>query len=445
MKHLDERVAQISLNDQNCQTESNKIENEIIIEEMKQKICELEKLCEQLELEASGKQIELSSLEGIITIRDSLCKDLQDKLTTTECSLDETRQRLEMVKGHHALALEANESIRREYKAELETLKAKLEDEKQAIVSKSKAEQESVIANYNALLEDIKEQMLKEKDEEVQDLEQQLIAKDQEMKAKLEQINEATHEKIRICEIQFEQRTRNMEDLCAHQQKKIQSLEKEIKELQYNASMFEENNIILQKELNDLKSANQSIIAEKLNIEKEINDLKDESKQKWIDFENEINKLTVDIEKGNKEKKKFEMSLSVTRDIVQVLTMRLRESDNEVENLEDQLQELKNSKETLEKELSSYKHQLNNTVVECNEYKDALVNILKSKAALAREHTRIMEHNVTLIESLQNVEQEAYRELGSIKDELIEDVEILKKESNSQIKMLREEVIFFYL
>lgn len=78
--------------------------------------------------------------------------------------------------------------------------------------------------------------------------------------------------------------------------------------------------------------------------------------------------------------------------------------------------------------------------MECNEYKEALVNILKSKAALAKEHTRIMEHNVTLIESLQNVEQEAYRELGTIQNELIEDVELLKKESCSQIQVLRDEV-----
>ncbi|KOB65127.1 Myosin heavy chain [Operophtera brumata] len=439
IKHIDDKISQISLNDQNCQTESDK-ENEKTIDELKKRICELDKQCNTLELEASAKQVELSLLEEVITIRDGLCKDLQDKLTSTESCLDETRQRLEMVKGHHALALEANESIRREYKAELETLKTKLEDEKQLIISKSKADQECVKAKYNAMLEDIKEQMLKEKEEVVQELEQQLITKDQEMKAKLEQIDEATHEKLRLCEIQFEERTRNMEDLCARQQNKIQALDKKIQDLQYSASMFEIKYIILQKDLNNLKNENQSLNGEKEHLAKELNDLKEASKQKQIDFENEINKLTVDIEKGTKEKNKFEMSLSVTRDIVQVLTMRLRESDNEVEHLEDKVQELTNSKEMLEKELSSYKNQINSTVMECNEYKDALVNIVKSKAALAKEHTRIMEHNVSLIESLQNVEKEAYRELGAIKNELIEDVEMLKKESTSQIKMLREEV-----
>lgn len=440
--YLDEKIAQISLNDQNGQTESDKTykENEKLIDELKKNICVLEKQCDALELEASAKQVELSSLEEVITIRDGLCKDLQDKLTSTESCLDETRQRLEMVKGHHALALEANESIRREYKAELETLKTKLEDEKQSIISKSKADQESVKAKYNAVLEDIKEQMLKEKEEVVQELEQQLINKGQEMKAKLEQTNEATHEKLRLCEIQFEERTRNMEDLCAHQQKKIQSLDKEIQDLQYSASIFGEKSIILQTDLNNLKNENQSINGEKANLAKEINDLKEASKQKQINFENEINKLTVEIERATKEKNKFEMSLSVTRDIVQVLTMRLRESDNDVEHLEDKVQEITNSKEMLEKELSSYKNQINGIAMECNEYKDALVNILKSKAALAKEHTRIMEHNVSLIESLQNVEKEAYRELGTIKNELIEDVEMLKKESSSQIKMLREEV-----
>lgn len=450
VNELDKKIANISLHDHNrneiqykeTQTENMKDHKDAqdIIEVMKLRIVELENQCDKLEMEASSKQVELTSLEEIITIRDSLCKDLQDKLTNMENSLEETRQRLEMVKGHHALALEANESIRREYKVELETLKSKLDEEKQAIISKCKADQENIKVQYNALIESIKDQMLKEKYEIVHELEQQLTTKEQEMKAKLEQIEETSHEKLRICEIQFEERTRNIQDHCDQQQQKIKKLEKEVNELKYNISLAEEQTLLIQKEMNLLKNENKTLTLEISKIEKELDELKESSKQRLIDFENEKNKLTVEVDKITKEKNKFEMSLSVTRDIVQVLTMRLRESDNEVESLEDQVQALINSKEELEKELLSYKNTMNGTVMECNEYKEALVNILKSKAALAKEHTRIMEHNVSLIESLQNVEKEAYRELGSIKNELIEDVELLKKESSSQIKMLREEV-----
>ncbi|KAG6453799.1 hypothetical protein O3G_MSEX008324 [Manduca sexta] len=416
------------------------INNTKQINDLKNKISELQNQCENLEEEVRSKQLELSSLEEVITIRDSLCKDLQDKLTNVEASLEEARQRLEMVKGHHALALEANESIRKEYKAELEVLKAKLEEEKQAIITKSKNDQENMKTKYNSLIESIKQQLINEKYEVVHELQQQLSTKDNEMKAKLEQIDEATQEKLRLCEIQFEERTQSLQEHCIQQQKIIQDLERETIGLKHNICVLEDQNVILRADIENFKINNNTLNKEKNNIAEEMNVLKEESKKKFIEFENEINKLTVEVDKANKEKIKFEMSLSVTRDIVQVLTMRLRESDSELEHLENELEALKNSKEVAENELTTIKKSLNNTVMECNEYKEALVNILKSKAALAKEHTRIMEHNVSLIESLQNVEKEAYRELDSIKSELIEDVELLRKESNSQIQMLREEV-----
>ncbi|CAG9791891.1 unnamed protein product [Diatraea saccharalis] len=440
---LNKQFEQINLNqdDKISENEINKSEkSDDEINNLRETISKLESHCDKLEEEISSKQVELSSLEEVITIRDSLCKDLQEKLTTMELCLEETRQRLEMVKGHHSLALEANESIRREYKLELETLKTKMDEEKQAIICKNKTDQETLKIKYEELIESIKTQMSKEKDEVINELQDHLDTKEREFKAKLEQINEATHEKLRLCEIQFEEQARDIQDHWSQQQTKIQYLEKETKDLQCSLSDSEEQNIKLQREINILKNEKESLITEKYNILKEIEELKDESKKKMIDFENQINVLTVEIERAAKEKGRFEMSLSVTRDIVQVLTLRLRESDSEVEQLENTVQTLNSSKEMLENELSSYKNTLNKTVMECNEYKDALMNILKSKAALAKEHNRIMEHNVSLIESLQNVEKEAYRELGSIKNELIEDVELIKKESSSQIQMLREEV-----
>ncbi|CAH2091854.1 unnamed protein product [Euphydryas editha] len=411
-----------------------------LINDLNYKIFDLQNHCDNLEKEVSDKQVELSSLEEVITIRDTLCTDLQKKLTDVENCLEETRQRLEMVKGHHALALEANESIRREYKVELETLKTKLDEEKQAIIAKSKADQENLKLKYNTLIDSIKCQLQKEKDDKIQEFQQSILAKDREMKAKLEQIDEATHEKLKLCEIQFEERSRHLQEHWAQQQKEIQCLEDEIKELKYLLNINEEKNSLLNKEIKNAQNENDTLRTEKANLIKDLEVLKDESKKKIIDYENEINKLTVEVDRATKEKNKFEMSLSVTRDIVQVLTMRLRESDNELEHLENQVQTLTNSKDVLESELATFKNTLNNTVLECNEYKEALVNILKSKAALAKEHNRIMEHNVSLIESLQNVEKEAYRELGSIKSELIEDVEMIKKESKSQIQMLKEEV-----
>lgn len=411
-----------------------------LIVDLKLKISQLELQCERLEEEVSSKQVELTSLEEIITIRDTLCQDLQEKLTSMETCVEETRQRLEMVKGHHALALEANESIRREYKVELETLKSKFEDEKLIIVTKSKADQESIKLKYIAIIESIKMQMEKENEDVLIKMQRQLTVKDLEMKAKLEQIDETTQEKLKLCEIQFEERSRTIQEHWEQQQEQIHYLEKEVKDLKYSLNATEEQKDKLYIEASNLTKDLDILKAEKENIIKKTEDLKEDSKKKMIVFENQVNKLTVEVDKAIKEKHKFEMSLFVTRDIVQVLSMRLRESDNELEHLEKKVQTLIESKEVVEKDLSAYRNTLNNTILECNEYKEALVNILKSKAALAKEHTRIMEHNVSLIESLQNVEMEAYRELGSIKTELIEDVEMLKKESSSQIEMLREEV-----
>lgn len=436
---IDKKLSQLTIDEGKI---VDKNETSHTITELKQRILELEQQCDILEQEVTDRQLQLRSVEEVITIRDSLCQDLQQKLTTAETDLEETQQRLEMVKGHHALALEANESIRREYKLELETLKAKLEEEKQAIINKCKVDQEALKLKHNNLMESIKTQLLREKNDAIQELQLELDNRVKEMKAKLDQIEEAAHEKLRICEIQFEERSQNIHEHYAQQLINLQSNENEIRELKYNLALVEEEKIILQKEINNLKYENDSLTKDKLSLVKERDEIKEESKRKFIDFENEINKLTAEIDKVVKEKKRFETSLSVTRDIVQVLTIRLRESDNELEVLEDKVQTLTNSNEILESELNSYKTKLNNTAMECDEYKEALVNILKSKAALAKEHNRIMDHNVSLIESLRNVEKEAYLELGSIKSELIEDVELLKKESNSQIQFLREEVSF---
>ncbi|CAG5009579.1 unnamed protein product [Parnassius apollo] len=440
---LNNKIHQMTLCDkaiQNNEISSENVDTAKTIDYLQQEVRKLEKQCEKLEREVSSKQVELTSLEEVIIIRDSLCQDLQNKLTDMNTCLEETKQRLEMVKGHHALALEANESIRREYKVELETLKNKMEEEKQAILSKSKTEQENIKAHYKSLIKTIEEQLINEKDTIISELQDKLVTKEQEMKAKLEQIEEAAHEKLKLCEIQLEERSRSIQEHWSLQDNQIQSLENEIKDLKYKLIENEEHSKKLQNELILLENENDALKSETLKLAQELDLLKEESKQTIINHENKINKLTVEVDKATKEKNKFEMSLSVTRDIVQVLTMRLRESDTELEHLEAKVQTLTNTKEALESELVTYKNSLNNTVLECNEYKEALVNILKSKAALAKEHTRIMEHNVTLIESLQNVEKEAYRELGTIKTELIEDVELLKKESDSKIQMLREEV-----
>ncbi|XP_068627861.1 putative leucine-rich repeat-containing protein DDB_G0290503 [Battus philenor] len=444
VQYLDDKFQQITLCDKD-NAANNKIyiqkSNESnTIDKLNQDIIKLENLCSKLEKEVSSKQVELTALEEVIVIRDSLCQDLQNKLTDMNTCLEETKQRLEMVKGHHALALEANESIRREYKAELETLKNKMEEEKQVIISKSKTEQESIKSHYKSLITKISEELVNEKNVVIAELNDKLAIKDQEMKAKLEQIEEATCEKLKLSEIQFEERSRSIQEHWSLQENQIQCLESEMKELRYKLSLSEDHNKKIHNQLICLEKENESLKSEKTRLADQLNELKEESKKTVIEYENKINKLTVEVEKTIKEKNKFEMSLSVTRDIVQVLTMRLRESDAELEHLEAKIQSLTNSKESTESELLKYKNTLDNTVLECNEYKEALVNILKSKAALAKEHTRIMEHNVTLIESLQNVEKEAYRELGTIKTELIEDVELLKKESNSQIQMLREEV-----
>ncbi|GBP69705.1 hypothetical protein EVAR_79938_1 [Eumeta japonica] len=441
IENLNEKLSKVCLTEIHALNTTSEVKNSTKeIQDLTKQITLLEKQCEKLQCELSAKQVELSSLEKIIEIRDSLCKDLQNKLTDVEKCLFETCQRLEMVKGHHNLALEANESIRKEYKVETENLKLKLEEEKQALISHYEKEQKNLNSRYEKCIDSLQKDILKEKDEFAYELKQAIKNKESEMKAKLEQIEEAAQEKLRLCEIQFEERSRDAQQLWAQQCEKLDLVKQEIEELKNKLKLSQKQNTTLHKENIFLKNENDSLLVEKTNLIAQANELKDASKNKLIDFENEINRLTVELDKAIKEKIKFETSLLITRDIVHVLTTRLRESDNDIDNLEAKFQALSNVKQNMEEELMNCKIKLNNTVVECHEYKEALAGILKSKAALTKEHNRIMEHNVSLIESLQNVEKEAYRELGTIKNELIGDVEMLKKESTTQIKMLREEV-----
>lgn len=244
------------------------------------------------------------------------------------------------------------------------------------------------------------------------------------------------------------ERAMQLEDCCNELHSQI-SDEKQnsLKAQQELEETFMNKMVILESEIDHMKNIisddenNLSKLSDRINELQQQNNEKDscinelqsnlqdtENKNKSIqELHNKtISGLRDEIEKLNKEKTNFSVTLETTTQTVEVLGSRLRNSDEHVERLKVQLEDAVSLN-------TSYKSQLSNLRKEYDdfktEYNNVLITIVESKSALDKNHQKILQDNKDLVESLHTLETEVWSAISVLKNDLLNDIETIKKMS----------------
>lgn len=239
---------------------------------------------------------------------------------------------------------------------------------------------------------------------------------------RLESNNEIIEEKIRISEIQFEQKLKCIETSAEHsldQEKRLWKTEmdkcQKIAETEIMQCEFEKH------DLKTLLSSANEMMKEKDDVIEELNNkLKQEIEninKIREDFETEVNEARKDCSRVMTEKYHYQITLNNTRSTVNILMERLKKSDTDVELLKDELELLSVSKTVLEDEnlqLSGEISQLKNDI---EEYKTVLTALRNASIALERE----VKERDSVFEKFMSSEEETLETVNKLFNDKLEE------------------------
>lgn len=233
-----------------------------------------------------------------------------------------------------------------------------------------------------------------------------------------DQINE---EKVRISEIQYEEKVKGLETCIETEKRNWHS------ELQQCQKIAESEIMQCEFEKRDLKtildSANE-LLREKdekiVHLEAMIKHEEDTYTKVRAEVETEVGELKQLNQQLMTEKHNYQITLNSTRSTVQILMERLKKSDTDVESLKADIDLMTIDKSNMEVELNSLKEQLIKVSEEKEEFKAAL-NILKASAeSLQRE----MREKESIFERLMSSEEETLNtvhNLGKLFNDKVEE------------------------
>ncbi|XP_077297335.1 uncharacterized protein LOC143919035 [Arctopsyche grandis] len=384
-------------------------------------------------------------VSNVIRSHKTIIKQLNQQLEEQVSQIQLLIKNIVMIQSHHTLALDANESIRHEYKVEIDALRAKHNEE---IALMEKQHNDHLEAERNKYSEKIQEG---EKSHRLE-----MARKERDCSLKINQIEETSAEKLKLCEIQFEERYDELQSYADSQIHKEKELtQKELEECQKHAvsqSMYYMHQTTEWKKLieaSDQNAKHYSDEAQALRIhydEKQCCLEKTETQLKEVErraedqksaYEKRIGELQREIDRINNDKMKFAVTLETTRQAVEVLSARLRNSDDDVDKFKTKLDDAVSLNAKYETEISKLKEEFKNFK---KEYNDLLTCIVESKAALDKNHQSILKENSDLIESLSLLELDMTANINTLKIDLCYDIEQFKEHSQRTIDQLQFKV-----
>lgn len=233
-----------------------------------------------------------------------------------------------------------------------------------------------------------------------------------------DQINE---EKVRISEIQYEEKVKGLET-CLETEKRNWSAE-----LQQCQKIAESEIMQCEFEKRDLKSILDSaneLLREKdekiTSLEAMIKHEEDTYTKVRAEVEAEVAELKQLNQQLVTEKHNYQITLNSTRSTVQILMERLKKSDTDVESLKADIDLMTIDRSSMELELNSLKEQLIKVSEEKEEFKAAL-NILKVSAEALQKEMREKE---SIFEKLMSSEEETLNtvhNLGKLFNDKVEE------------------------
>lgn len=335
---------------------------------------------ENLKQEKNNFLLELSTKEGIISA-------LNDEIIAKEVELDLRRDDIKS-----SVSAEVS-SITTKYEQQIATMKQMNEMKIKEIESIALLEKTKSSAEHTEIIKNMK------------------INQENE----IQRINDTAEEKIRISEVQMEQRLAELEktfEQSIEQEKSFWKNEidrcQKIAEAEIMECEFEKRDLrTLLESANELmREKDDKIVDLQLKLKKEISNyvrIREE-------FENEIGEARKECSRLMTEKYNYQLTLSNTRSTVNILMERLKKSDTDVEILKKDLEILTEEKlkeESLNIKLSEELAQLK---VESDEYRAALASLRNSSLALERE----MKEKESVFEKLMTSEEETLETVNKI-------------------------------
>lgn len=272
-------------------------------------------------------------LENDLKQKDKLLMELKEEIEERDIEMDTMRD---------AIRLELVEQIKEESEEKIRTL------------------------NENHQLEII--QLAQDNHQNLEEYQKKLKKLEDEYLARIEHINDSAMEKIRISEIQTEEKIKNMEHIIDE----TVELEKQKKQTEMQR---------IQSDLEQLQALHAELLQQINDKDKVIYDLMSQCKfenENVQQYETRLQSLLTECNQLRTEKYNYQLTLQSTRSTVNVLTDRLRKSDMDVETLKDELVTLQ---EKYEATVNDLEQQTERSI----EYRDALETLKNSCVVFEQE------------------------------------------------------------
>lgn len=319
---------------------------------------ESQKLLKELDTEKREK----TKIINELCLKEELLVAMQNELADKETDMDAERDQLK--ENYNAeVAL-----VSRRFEQHMATLKEMNEMQLKEAESVYVLERAKMVQEHNAALKSLKESSQKE----------------------IDRLNDLTEERIRISQIQSEQKFKGLETTIE------QSLqhEKDAWKVEFEKCQKIAETEIIQCEFEkqDLKTLLQSaneLISQK---DEKIEDLEQRLDQEIENaarntelYENEIKESKLECNRALTDRYNYEVTLKNTRSTVNILMERLKKSDSDVEILQMELDSMLAVKASLETQNLDLSDEVQRLRLELDEYRLALSALRNSSLALEKE------------------------------------------------------------
>lgn len=290
-------------------------------------------------------------------------------------------------------------------------------------VSKKYEQQIATLKEMHSMkVKEIESMATLEKSQLIKDHAENVINLKKEYECRLEQNNEIIEEKIRISEVQFEQKLKSIETSAAQsleQEKHLWKSEldkcQKIAETEIMQCEFEKQDLkTLLSSANEMMKEKDDVIVELKNkLKQEIENINKIRE----DFETELNESRKDCSRVMTEKYHYQITLNNTRSTVNILMERLKKSDTDVELLKDELDSLNETKAALQTQNLELSAEISQLKDDIEEYKTVLTALRNSSLALERE----VKERDSVFEKFMSSEEETIETVNKLFNDKLEE------------------------
>lgn len=362
----------------------------------------------------------------VLLMENSNFKTQIESLTV---SLEEEKEKLNILNSTNHESLLNLENLRLKNSVlldELDTIKRRIEEDAFAYAQETTGAQQAmekqkqeIAALANALVE---------KEELVLGLKEELIDKNIEVDSLEEQVSkfaldeECNEEKIRIAEIQVEQKFKKLESDIEKEQKYWHTEIVKYRNEMLQCELEKKDIKVLLETANEMVQERDAKIAE---YEKHLTNGVDYYVQHCAGLEKQVSELEQKCSKTYSEKEAYQLALANARLTLHTCMERLNKSDTDVDNLKIELDVVRSSKNDMERKYSEAEEEIVQLRAKLLENESALTALVASSSKLQNEMNERANIIPTLLSSEEEIIQKVHM-LQSLVEKYVEAYNDLK-------------------